>query len=45
MKKLFTILAIVVATSLTITSCTEENVTPTSADNNQGSASTDPFKN
>jgi hypothetical protein len=45
MKKLLYILALIVAVSVTMTSCTEENVAPkTEAENNGGGGSVDPFK-
>ena len=36
MKKLITIVLLTFATSLAITSCTEENITPTTMDNGGG---------
>lgn len=45
MKKLLYTLALIVAVSVTMSSCTEENVKPkTEADNNGGNGSVDPFK-
>lgn len=45
MKKFIYTALIVFATTLTITSCTEEEVTPTAeADNGGGSTSTGPIK-
>ncbi len=45
MKKLLYALAFIVAVSVTMTSCTEENVKPkTEADNNGSGTSNDPFK-
>jgi len=45
MKKLLYTLALAIAVTATLSSCTEENVKPkTEVDNNGGGGSTDPFK-
>ncbi|HEY0740444.1 MAG TPA: hypothetical protein VGD40_03245 [Chryseosolibacter sp.] len=42
MKKLFYILLIAMTASLTITSCTEENVEPQTSGNNGGGGASEP---
>lgn len=42
MKKLFYLLAILIASSLAFTACTEEEITPTSEELNGGGGVSDP---